>query len=138
MEFSCLLNGERKRFGYRSAIVVLGRSVTRFVKQARRGGCEAFGVLNERDFEAFAIGRRLLMCERQSSQQFRQSLCGLAFPRPASPGNEVIGTNLFGPKADFDRLCNAAPSVRIRCDKYLSGAPTWQIGFKRVRSDRVI
>ena len=66
MELRRLLDGEREGLRHRQAVVILGRRMARVVEQSRRGGLEAPAVLGQRDVEPLAIGRRLLVRERQA------------------------------------------------------------------------
>jgi hypothetical protein len=71
LELAGLLDGEREGLRHGAPIVILGGRIAGVVEQPRRRGREALGIFGERKLQALAIGRRLLVREREAVQDFR-------------------------------------------------------------------
>ena len=83
VELGGLVDGEREGLRHRQPVVILGRRVARVVEQPRRRRLEALAVFGERNVEPLAIGRRLLVRERQAAERLRQRLgLGALLSRP--------------------------------------------------------
>jgi hypothetical protein len=103
MQLGCVVDGEGERLRHRHAIVVLGRRMFRIIKIAHGRGGEAAAVFGERNVEPLAIGRRLLVRERQAAERLRQESRVGALAFAARAGDKVVGAGLLGPDPYFDR-----------------------------------
>jgi hypothetical protein len=138
VELCGFVDGERERLRHREAVVVLGRGVAGIVEEFGGGCGEAFRVFGKRQIEPLAIGRRLLVRERQPVERFGQSERGGALGRAAGAGDEIIGANFLWPQPDLDRRRHAAPGMRVRGDQHARHAAARQIGLERVGIDGVV
>src|SRR5450755_3850121 len=100
MKLGSFLDGKRKGFCHCSAIVILGRRMAHVIEELYRRSLEPLTVVGKRNVEPLAIGRCLLVCERQTAERFRQILGSGAINRATGAGDKVIGADLLGPNAD--------------------------------------
>jgi hypothetical protein len=66
------------------------------------------------------------------------SAAGWSFAASSIASANVFATDLLRPQADFDGLGNPAPGRRIRGDQTFRSPATRQIGFDRIRIDRIV
>src|SRR5262249_32132354 len=119
MNFRRFLDGERERLRYCHSIVVFHWRVARVTKELCWRSLKTPSVFGERNVELLAIGRRLLMRERESIESLRQSDCSGPFCNATGGSDKIIGANLLRPKPNFDGRRNTAPSAVVRGDQHL-------------------
>ena len=132
------IDGESEGFGDRQTIVILGRRVPFRIQQFRRRRFQPARVFGERHIEPLAIGRRLLVRERQAAERLREHLRSGALVLAAGAGDEIVGADFLRPEADFDWRGDSAPGVGVRRDQHARRPARRQIGFEARRVDRVV
>ena len=134
MQLGGFVDGEGERLRDRQAAVIFGGRVFGRVEQPRGRGLEPLAIFGERDAEPLAIGRRLLMRERQAAQRLRQRLGLGALLVASRAGDEVVRADLLRPDADFDQRGDSAPRRRVRRDERARRAAGRQIGLRLAAS----
>jgi hypothetical protein len=138
MKLASLVDRQFQCLRYRRPVVVFGGRGTPIVEHSRRCCFETVEVIGDRDLESLTIGRRLFVSERQSTKRLGQHLGHFAFPVAAGSGDQIVGANLLGPEADFDRFGDAAPAGRVRCDQDTRRAASRQVGPQPIGVERVV
>ncbi len=127
-----------KDLRHRLPVVVLLRREL-LVGEMRDGrGLEALEIFGKAHVQRLAIGRRLLMGERQAAQRDGKRLRLRALLGAAGAGDQKIRADILGPDANFDRRGDGAPVRRVGGDDDLGRAALRQEGAQGVRVDRIV